>query len=222
MRLTDCFMEVIAYVVYFLKAVQTSQPPFDRVKAEILRLFMQSEQACRNGSFSPEDCNLGRFAVCAWIDEAILNSAWAEKQLWQKEQLQRLFYQTTEAGEEFFDRLNKLGLHQRDVREIYYLCLVLGFKGRFIQPGDEHLLEQLKGSNLKLLMGSSLGGPSLDRIDLFPDAYPAERFEIEASRPRFQFSPFTVACMAGPVILFGALFFIYRFVLSGVGENLIK
>lgn len=222
MRLTDCFMEVIAYVIYFLKTAHTKQPPFDQVRADILRLLMQGEQACNKGAIPSEDYNLGRFAVCAWIDEAILNSAWVQKQLWQKEQLQRLFYQTTEAGEEFFDRLNKIGLHQRAVREIYYLCLVLGFKGRFIQSGDEYLLEQLKASNLKLLTGSSVGGIALDRIELFPDAYPAEKVEIETSRTKLRFSPFTIACAAGPVVLFGVLFFIYRFVLSGVGENLLR
>ena len=79
---------------------------------------------------------------------------------------------TSDAGELFFERLNAIGPHQRDVREVYYLCLSLGFTGQYCNPGDDFMLEQLRLSNLKLLTGSSMGVPSLDKESLFPDAYP--------------------------------------------------
>jgi type VI secretion system protein ImpK len=222
MHLTDCFMQVIAYVVYFLKTVAGKQPPYDQVKADIMRLLAQSEGGVKQGLVSQEDYDGARFAICSWIDEAMLNSSWNQRQQWQREQLQRLYYQTTEAGEEFFERLNQLGPHQREVREIYYLCLALGFMGRFCQAGDEALLEQLKTSNLKLLVGSSVGLPSLEQAQLFPEAYPAETVGISRPKQRFSFSLLTAVSLAGPVILFGVLFLIYRFVLKGVGENFLS
>ena len=133
MRLTDCFSELIAYVSYFLKTVDKKQPPFDQIRHEVERLLGESEACINKETFSAEDYDQARFAVCAWIDEAILSSSWKEKHLWQKQQLQRVYYNTTEAGEQFFERLNNLGLHQRDVREVYYLCLAMGFTGRYIQ-----------------------------------------------------------------------------------------
>jgi len=222
MHLTDAFMELVAYVVYFVKTVGAKQPPYEQAKADILRLLTQSENVVKRGLFSQEDYDLGRFMIFAWVDETILNSAWNQKAQWQREQLQRLYYHTLDAGEEAFERLNGLGLHQREVREVYYLCLALGFKGRFHHPGDEYLLEQLKTSNLKLLLGSSVGLPSLERADLFPEAYPVETMEIGPQKQKFRLSPFTIACLAGPVILFGLLFLIYQFALSGVGENFLK
>ena len=36
------------------------------------------------------------------------------------------------------------------------------------------------------------------------------------------FSLFTVLCIAAPVVLFGVLFLIYRFSLSGLGDNLLR
>ena len=215
-------MDLVAYVVYFLKTAAANQPPYEQVKADILRLLTQSENCVKRGLFSQEDYDLARFMVCAWVDEAILNSTWSQKSQWQREQLQRLYYHTLDAGEEAFERLNALGLHQRDVREVYYLCLALGFMGRYHHKGDEFLLEQLKTSNLKLLMGSSVGLPSLERAELFPEALPVESAEIGPQKRKFRFSPFTIACMIGPVIVFGLLFFIYHFALSGVGENLLK
>ncbi len=222
MPLSDFFMPVIAYMLYFLKTAERQQPSYDQVKADISRLLAQAEEAVRKGLVTPEDFEAGRFAVCAWIDEAILNSNWQQKQQWQREQLQRLYYQTTEAGEEFFDRLNALGLHQRDVRELYYLCLSLGFMGRFHQPGDEILLEQLKNSNLKILTGSSLGLPTLERKQLFPESYPAETMALGAASKKSSLPILTILGILAPIVLFGALFFIYRFILKGLGENFIS
>ena len=222
MHLTDCFMELVAYVSYFLKTASARQPAYSQAKADILRLLGQSEECVKKGLFPREEYDQARFAICAWVDEAILSSGWKEKAQWQREQLQRLYYQTTEAGEEFFERLNAVGFQQRAVREVYYLCLALGFMGRHCNPGDEFLLGQLKTSNLKLLLGTSVGIPSLEREQLFPDAYPTDAFEVGPRKRRFRFSAFTVACLAGPVVLFGLLFLVYRFALSGIGDNFLR
>jgi len=222
MHLTDCFMELVAYVVYFQKTVAAKQPPYEQVKADVLRLLTQSEGCLKKGLFSPEDYDLARFAICAWVDETLLSSSWSQKGLWQREQLQRLYYHTTDAGEEFFERLNGLGFQQREVREVYYLCLALGFMGRYCHKGDEYLLEQLKSSNLKLLMGSSVGLPSLERTDLFPEAHPTESMAIGPQKRKFEFSITTLACLVGPVFLFGLLYLIYHFALGGIGENFLR
>ncbi len=222
MHLTDCFMELIAYVSYFRKTVNTRQPPFEQARADIMRLITQSEDCLKKGLFPREDYDSARFAVCAWVDEAILGSSWDQKEQWQRELLQRIYYNTAAAGEEFFERLNALGPHQRDVREVYYLCLALGFMGRYCRKEDEYLLEQLKTSNLKLLAGSSLGVPSLEMAELFPEAHPAGQAEMAAQKQKFRFSLFTVITLAAPVVLFGLLFLIYRFTLSGVGNNFLS
>ena len=222
MRLTDCFMELVAYVAYFLKTAASKQPPFDRVKADIGRLMAESEKRFGEGDFSQEDFDVARFAICAWVDEAIMNSVWNEKGRWQTEQLQRLYYQTADAGEIFFDRLNSLGPHQRDVREVYYLCLAMGFIGRYCHEGDEYLLDQLKTSNLKVLTGSSVGLPSLDRTELFPEAYPVDSGAVEGRSGNIRFSGFTLICIGAPVVLFLTLFLIYFFILGNVGETILS
>jgi len=222
MHLTDCFMELVAYVAYFQKTVNTKQPAFEQVKADIIRLLTQSENCLRKGLYPQDDFDQARFAVCAWVDEVMLSSAWTHKGLWQREMLQRIYYNTAEAGEEFFERLNNVGLHQRDVREVYYLCLALGFMGRYGRKGDEFLLEQLKASNLKLLAGSSVGIPSLERTDLFPEAQSAAPVDMGPQKQKFRFSVFNIIMLAAPLVLFGLLFTIYRFSLSGIGDNFLN
>ncbi len=94
--------------------------------------------------------------------------------------------------------------------------------GRYCHKGDEYLLEQLKTSNLKLLMGSSVGLPSLEHSELFPEAYPAQSFEAGPQKRGFTFSFLAIIGIAGPIVLFGLLFLIYKLTLNGVGENFLK
>ena len=222
MHLTDCFMELVAYVAYFAKTVAVKQPAYPQVKADVLRLLTKSEECVSKGWFPQEDYDQARFMICAWVDESILASGWQHKSQWQREQLQRLYYNTTEAGEEVFERLNALAFQQRDVRELYYLCLSLGFKGRFLKPEDEYLLDQLKTSNLKLLLGSSTSVPSLERTDLFPESYPVGGADLGSQKKKFRFSVLTVVALAGPILLFGRLFLIYHFSLDGIAEHVLR
>jgi type VI secretion system protein ImpK len=222
MHLTDCFMELMAYVAYFTKTAAAKQPEYQQVKADVLRLLTKSEECVRKGLFSHEDYDQARFMICAWVDESILASGWQHKSQWQREQLQRLYYNTTEAGEEAFERLNGLTFHQKDVRELYYLCLALGFKGRFLKPEDEYLLDQLQSSNLKLLLGGSATVPSLERTDLFPESYPAATADTGSQKKKFRFSILTAVALAGPLLLFALLFLIYHFSLDGIAENILR
>jgi type VI secretion system protein ImpK len=222
MHMTDCFIQLIAYVVHFKQSAAGSQPAFEQVKADILRLLSESDNCARKTGFSQEDYDKARFMVCAWVDEVVLASAWNQRNLWQREQLQRLYYNTTDAGEEVFERLNVLEYHQREVREVYYLCLALGFKGRFIHQGDDFLLEQVKTSNLKLLLGSTMGIPSLERTELFPEAYPSGTAAPSPGIRRSRFPVVTLVAFSAPVLLFAALYLIYFFILGGIAENFIR
>lgn len=216
MRIIDCFIELVAYVLPFQQKAPGGQPEFEQVRGEIRHLLSQSEKLRHEGQLAAEEYDQARFAVFAWIDETLLNSGWKDRHLWQREQLQRLYYNTTEAGVEVFERLNNLGFHDDGVREVYYLCLALGFKGRYIHQGDEFLLEQLRNSNLKILAGTPAGVPALDRMELFNEACPAQAAEAAPLPVPFRFNLVTALALAGPVVLYGLLYLIYRFALSGV------
>jgi type VI secretion system protein ImpK len=222
MRFRDCFAELIAYVAYFIRSKNVDSLSFGHVQTDVQRLLSETESTMRSGGLDTEEYNEARFAICAWVDEALLSSRWVGKTEWQKDSLQRKYFQTSDAGQEFFERLNGLGQHQRDAREIYYLCLAMGFKGRYHQEGDEPLLEQLKTSNLKFLLGSSVGLPSLERSELFPEAYPVEGTELASSAGKKFFTPATLTALIAPLVVVGGLFLIYSFILSNIGENYLK
>lgn len=210
MRLIDAFMPLIGYLVRMRENVVAMQPSYQQVRGDVRRLLSDSESCARTWKVPPEEYELGRFMVCAWADEALLASEWREKGQWQREQLQRVYFNTTDAGVEVFDKLNALGVGQKDVREVYFVCLSLGFRGRFINPGDEILLEQLRFSNLKLL-------PPVPDL-LFPEGFPPAGSQAALAPKPFSFP--LLAALAGPVLLFAVLHLIYRFTLGSVADRL--
>ena len=74
------------------------------------------------------------FALVAFLDETILASEWSQKDDWLANSLQLEHFGRFDAGEEFYAVLGKLRQRRgpgSSVLKIYYLCLVLGFKGKY-------------------------------------------------------------------------------------------
>jgi type VI secretion system protein ImpK len=103
----------------------------DRAEREALRTGLPSEEA-----------RSAKFALVAFIDETILSSDWSQKERWVAKPLQLEFYDRYDAGEIFFDRLEEMlrqPAQQAEVLEVYYLCMTLGFKGRYLLHDQERL-----------------------------------------------------------------------------------
>jgi type VI secretion system protein ImpK len=221
-RLCDSFVGVQAYLSCLLNSVETRQPPYVEVKEQIHRLLSESEEKLARGLAGSDDYDQARFAICSWVDEAILSSTWQHKNLWLDDQLQRFHYNTADAGEQFFVHLDDLGVQQREVREVYYLCLALGFTGRYCHPGDERHLERIKTAQLELLLDCPQGVPTLERAELFPEALPGRTPEPGTTPPKAASRLAKAICLAAPVLLFGILYLIYYFTLSGISENFLR
>lgn len=88
------------------------------------------------------------FAVVAFLDEVILSSNDACRNDWAQKPLQEELFGIRVAGEVFFTRVEKLlsraeSAEVADMLEVYYLCLLLGFEGRYTIGGkaELHLLQ---------------------------------------------------------------------------------
>ena len=76
MRLTDLFMELIAYVAYFNRSVATRQPAFDQVKADIDRLMSDIESRLERTQIAPDEFASDLDPVYK-VKEEILNALYA-------------------------------------------------------------------------------------------------------------------------------------------------
>lgn len=214
MRLIDCFMDLVVYVELAVKSGEEAQPSFETLKNNIEQLLEKSKELQQKGNFSDRDYNYARLSLCVWIDEAILNSNWEHKRQWQRHSLQRRYYNMADGGMEFFDRLDKIGHEDRDVREVAYFCLSLGLSGRYVEKGDNVVLDHLKTSNLKRLFGSSAGEPSLENRQLFPEAYQKQTESHKPQRRSISFRALPLIIGLSSVALFFGLMAIYYFMLN--------
>lgn len=216
MRLFDCFVDLIAYVAHSMGSMENFPPSGDVLRQTVTGLIGQSETYRENNAFDKTDYESARFAVFAWIDETVMKSSFEGKDGWQRQLLQRTFYNTTGGGVEFYRRLEDLDENKAEVREIYYLCLALGFSGRYgMNEGDGALRDRVKEQQLKRLTGSNDVFSKASQSKLFPAAYGLavpERYEKAPARRRSMMM--TALLGAGPVVLFTFLYMLYRFILN--------
>ncbi|MEW5724657.1 MAG: DotU family type IV/VI secretion system protein [Thermodesulfobacteriota bacterium] len=214
MRLIDCFAKVLAYTVILEREHPSLMPTLEDVRADYDNLLAEADEAGRRGGFPLEDYQAAKFAVCAFVDEAILISDWDGRTGWMP--LQRLFFRTTNAGEEFFQRLETVPETNKSVREVYAVCLSLGFTGRYFDPQRQEEFEGLTEANLRLVLGEPAEeeGPS-EPEDFLPGAYP-EGAGAHRIRLWGRLSPWTVLLLLLPPALFLTLFALYRFLLGRV------
>lgn len=147
-QVSELFSDLFAYVLLFeqMSLQGGFQPSYAQVWEDITGLLQQQEAAAKRQGISDRDYQAARFAVVAWVDETILQySGWEHHAQWGARPLQLEYYQTRNAGEELFERLEQLRPEQQEVREIYYICLGLGFSGRYsLGVEDERRLNHIR------------------------------------------------------------------------------
>ncbi len=85
-----------------------------------------------------------KFALASFVDETVLAGGFPVRNEWERFPLQLEYFQEQFAGVKFFERLDSLLKNpeqEADVIEVYYLCLLLGFKGKY----HIYLEDQLPG-----------------------------------------------------------------------------
>jgi len=170
-RIVDCFTDVILYARKLSRGDIVVEQAED-ARTELKTLFEKAKALSDNNEFSVTMHADAVFPVVAFVDELFLCSDWLFKKDWQSEPLQRFYFNTTNAGAEFYERLsvlNKFG-PDRDVREVYALCMGLGFRGKFFSGEDRQKYEDIKAFNLSFLLPEE-SQTNIDSAILFPFAY---------------------------------------------------
>ncbi len=104
---------------------------------QLLKQALQAAQGdARANGYSTEDIQMAMFAVVAFLDESVLNSRNPVFADWARMPLQEELYGGHVAGEQFFRNLQVVleridSASTADLLEVYYLCLLLGYKGRY-------------------------------------------------------------------------------------------
>jgi type VI secretion system protein ImpK len=94
------------------------------------------------------------FAICALLDEMVLDSQWKHRDEWASSPLQKKYFDTQNAGTEFYQRLDQLNENDsadQDVREVYLYALVEGFSGCYFETGEQSFKQKIIQANYSLI-----------------------------------------------------------------------
>lgn len=129
------FQELFTAIVR-LRAGRQDVNNADVFRRQVLHAIQTAEQNARTRGYTDEDVRLGTFAMVAFLDESILNLRKPVFNDWVRKPLQEELFGRHVAGEMFFENLQEI-LGRRDssevadLLEVYYLCLLLGYLGRY-------------------------------------------------------------------------------------------
>jgi len=116
-------------------------------------MLQEMEQRGATLRHSERQINSVKFALAAFVDETVLTTHSPVSAEWEKFPLQLEYFGEHLAGVKFFERLDEL-LKQiqtdADVVEVYYLCLLLGFKGKYGVYMEDQLKELIKNTAVQL------------------------------------------------------------------------
>jgi type VI secretion system protein ImpK len=140
LRLVDLCSDWLCLVAAVRHASEAADPV--RLRTRVLELKVSLEQQGKEVGFSAADVEAAAFALVALLDETVLKSQGAAREAWLLRPLQLELYGQAVAGEEFFDRLERLRRDRQariEALEVYLACLALGFGGRYNLAGPEAL-----------------------------------------------------------------------------------
>jgi type VI secretion system protein ImpK len=92
------------------------------------------EDRMRVAGVVQEDGVVARYILCTFVDSAVLNTPWGYQGDWASQSLLVVFHKEVSGGEKFFDILDRLrGNPARyiDMIELVYVCLALGYEGKY-------------------------------------------------------------------------------------------
>lgn len=117
--------------------------PSNDLRPKIAAMLQDFEKRAERYRFSPKIIQVSKFALASFVDETVLTNNFPLKDEWEKYPLQLEYFGEQLAGDKFFDKLEAM-LKQieitQDAVEVYYVCMLLGFKGRYAVYEKEKLL----------------------------------------------------------------------------------
>lgn len=116
------------------------------LRRQVLEEIKRFENKARMLGLNPEVIHASRYVLCAFIDEAVLNTVWGSNSPWNHQSLLSSLHNETSGGEKFFVILNNLLMDTNsnlDLLELMFTCISLGFKGQYavLDRGLEKLEE---------------------------------------------------------------------------------
>jgi len=212
--LPDLCADLLTFIQSMRKAVDPGE--YEPFRAKVEELFRSLETRAKEADIPDALTQQAKYALVAFLDETIMTSNWALKEVWAGSPLQLQYFNEFNAGEEFYGKIDGLrntdDPGKLDTLEVYFLCLSLGFKGKY---GD------LKGmEKIKILMEAIAKELRKARTKGVEGLSPAWEPKDQAGGVVKEFPVWIIVIGCSAMLLL--LYFILSTVLGSVADNVIK
>jgi type VI secretion system protein ImpK len=154
---SNVLMQVASPVLNMIYQVRTLVHNSDpsQLRNYLIDEIKKFEQRAKAEFISPDIVATARYCLCTVIDETAAQTPWGGGGVWAKFSLLVTFHNETWGGEKFFQILAQIAhtpaVH-RDLIELLYCCISLGFEGRYkIVTNGASQLELLRRRLIEIL-----------------------------------------------------------------------
>ena len=152
-RLNACAATLFSLVSRIRNRAQHMDP--EKLRRSVVAEVRGFENRALQAGIDAQDVKIARYAICATLDDVVLNTPWGGQSIWTQQSMVGTFHRETVGGDRFYDllaRLEKDPGRNIDLLEFLYMCLSLGFEGRLrIEQGggDKHI--QIRGGLARII-----------------------------------------------------------------------
>jgi type VI secretion system protein ImpK len=179
---------------------QASQADIDALRRQTTQEIRAFEDRARAAGVAPEDILAARYALCTVIDEAVMNTPWGAQSGWSSQSLLVTFHREASGGEKFFQILERVSsdpTRYLALLELLYICLALGFEGKYrLDERGGSKLAEIRSDLYRRIQGAR--GPA--EADLSPHWKGVE----DRRNAVLRFVPLWIVAAATAAVLIGA------------------
>jgi len=89
------------------------------------------------------DWQLAKYALVSWIDDVLIDAPWEGRNWWKENALEVEMFNTRLRNEQFYVKARDASsLAHKDALEVFYVCVVLGFRGMYRDPNAAAVLAE--------------------------------------------------------------------------------
>jgi type VI secretion system protein ImpK len=156
------FQEVLTAIVR-LRSNRQELSDAQTFRASMREAIRTAIQDARNtAGYNADDIKMATLALVGFLDESVLNTRNPIFADWPRKPLQEELFGIHMAGEIFFRNLEQLlgrpdSVDLADILEVHYLCLLLGYAGRYSMGGSAELqaITNTTGDRIRRIRGVS-------------------------------------------------------------------
>ena len=135
----------LIYSMSSLRSMESNSNP-DKLRQNLIQAIKNFDQQFYQAKLNTKLLLPARYVLCTVIDEFVMLSQWGQQCQWNQNSLLSIFHKEVWGGEKIFTILEKLREDANQnlyILELIFICLNLGFEGKFrvLNDGKNQLAE---------------------------------------------------------------------------------